>query len=80
MHDALLQTPEGDRVRCGLCPHRCLIAEGSRGVCGARGVVDGRLVALTYGMVSSLAADPIEKKPVFHYCPGTRVLSLGSVG
>jgi pyruvate formate lyase activating enzyme len=43
-------------------------------------VVDGRLVALTYGMVSSLAADPIEKKPVFHYCPGTRVLSLGSVG
>ena len=44
MHDALLGTPEGDRVRCGLCPHSCLIAEGARGVCGARGVVDGKLM------------------------------------
>ncbi len=80
MHDALLQTREGDRVRCGLCPHNCLIGEGARGVCGARGVVGGRLRALTYGLVSSIAADPIEKKPVFHYRPGTTVLSFGSVG
>ena len=80
MHDALLGTAEGDRVRCGLCPHSCLIAEGARGVCGARGVVDGRLRALTYGLVSSVAIDPIEKKPVFHYCPGSRVASFGSVG
>ncbi len=80
MHDALLQTPEGNRIRCGLCPHRCLIAEGALGTCGARGVVDGRLRAQTYGMVSSMAADPIEKKPVFHFRPGSRVLSLGSVG
>jgi pyruvate formate lyase activating enzyme len=80
MHDALLATPEGDRVRCGLCPHACLIAEGARGVCGARGVVDGRLRALTYGLVSSIAPDPIEKKPVFHFCPGTTVMSFGSVG
>ena len=43
MHDALLGTAEGDRIRCGLCPHACLIAEGARGVCGARGVVDGGL-------------------------------------
>ncbi len=80
MHEALLQSREGDRIRCGLCPHACLIAEGAHGVCGARGVVDGSLKALTYGLVSSLAADPIEKKPVFHYRPGTRVLSFGSVG
>ena len=80
MHDALLGTPEGDRVRCGLCPHNCLIAEGSRGACGARGVVDGKLRALTYGLVSSAALDPIEKKPVFHFCPGSRVMSFGSVG
>ena len=46
MHDALLGTAEGDRIRCGLCPHACLIAEGARGVCGARGVVDGKLRAL----------------------------------
>jgi len=80
MHDALLGTTEGDRVRCGLCPHDCLIAEGARGWCGARGVVDGRLRALTYGIVSSIALDPIEKKPVFHYCPGSKVMSFGSVG
>ena len=80
LHDALLGTAEGDKVRCGLCPHDCLIAEGTTGWCGARGVVDGRLRALTYGLVSSIANDPIEKKPVFHYCPGTQVMSFGSVG
>lgn len=80
MHDALLATPQDGRVLCGLCPHACVIAEGAHGWCGARGVVDGRLRALTYGLVSSIAADPIEKKPVFHYRPGTRVLSVGGVG
>ena len=80
MHDALLGTPEGDRIRCGLCPHACLIAEGARGVCGARGVVGGKLRAFTYGLVSSAALDPIEKKPVFHFCPGSQVMSFGSVG
>lgn len=80
MHDALLWTTEGDRVHCGLCPNDCRIAEGARGVCGARGVEDGRLKALTYALVSSLAADPIEKKPVYHFHPGTTVFSAGSVG
>jgi len=80
VYDALLATPEGGRVRCGLCPHACLIAEGARGICGARAVVDGRLRALTYGLVSSVADDPIEKKPVFHFRPGTMVMSFGSVG
>lgn len=80
MHDALLWTVEGDRVHCGLCPNDCRIAEGARGVCGARGVEGGRLMALTYALVSSLAVDPIEKKPVYHFHPGTTVLSAGSVG
>lgn len=80
MHEALLQRPEGERVRCELCPHLCLIPEGGRGYCGVRGVVGGRLQALTYGMVSSVAVDPIEKKPLFHFHPGTKVLSFGSVG
>ncbi len=80
MHDALLATPRDGRIHCGLCPNDCTIAEGARGVCGARGVVDGALRALTYGLVSSVAADPIEKKPVYHFHPGTRVFSLGSVG
>lgn len=80
MHEADLWHVEGKRVRCELCPWRCLIAEGRTGVCGVRRNTAGRLEALTYGLVSSLAADPIEKKPVFHYRPGTRALSLGSVG
>jgi pyruvate formate lyase activating enzyme len=80
MHEACVWTAEGDKIRCGLCPHNCLIAEGHRGWCGVRENVRGILQALTYGLVSSLAVDPIEKKPVFHYRPGSRVLSLGSVG
>lgn len=80
MHEALLATQSGDRIHCGLCPHSCRIAEGKSGVCGVRGVRDGKLRALTYGMVSSIANDPIEKKPVYHFRPGSRVLSLGSVG
>jgi pyruvate formate lyase activating enzyme len=80
MHVAEVWRPEGDRVRCALCPWRCLIAEGHTGVCGVRRNTRGTLEALTYGLVSSVAADPIEKKPVFHYHPGASVLSLGSVG
>ena len=80
MHEAMLWDREGDRIRCRVCPHRCLIAEGHVGVCGVREHRDGGLWALTYARVSSACADPIEKKPVFHYRPGTLVFSLGSVG
>jgi len=80
MHEALLWEPDGDRVHCLLCPHDCHIADGARGVCGVRENQGGTLQALTYALVSSVAVDPIEKKPVFHFAPGTRALSLGSVG
>jgi pyruvate formate lyase activating enzyme len=80
MHEAILWAPEQGRIRCRLCPHACLIAQGRVGVCGVRRNEDGALVALTYGRVSSVAVDPIEKKPVFHYFPGSSALSLGSVG
>ena len=80
MHEALLWEPDGERVRCLVCPNDCRIAQGSRGICGVRENRGGALVALTYGLVSSVAVDPVEKKPVFHYRPGTRALSLGSVG
>lgn len=80
MHEALLWKREGDRVHCLLCPHDCRIGEGRRGICGVRENREGVLYALTYAHVSSVAADPVEKKPVFHYRPGTYVLSLGSVG
>ncbi|MDO8879707.1 MAG: AmmeMemoRadiSam system radical SAM enzyme [Coriobacteriia bacterium] len=80
MREALLWEREAGRIHCLLCPHDCRIAEGARGICGVREHRDGALWALTYGMVSSVAVDPIEKKPVFHYRPGTTALSLGSVG
>ncbi|RJP21851.1 MAG: AmmeMemoRadiSam system radical SAM enzyme [Deltaproteobacteria bacterium] len=72
--------PEEDAVRCGLCPHRCRIARGKAGICGVRENRAGALVAATYGKAASVAIDPIEKKPLFHFHPGASILSIGSVG
>ena len=72
---------EGDDVRCLLCPHACLLPSGGTGRCGVRAHVEGEgLRSLNYGMSSSLAIDPIEKKPLYHWKPGTQTFSLGSVG
>ena len=72
--------PEGDAVRCGLCPHRCLIAEGDAGVCRVRKNEGGRLHTLVYGLAAATNADPIEKKPLFHFLPGSRSFSIATVG
>jgi pyruvate formate lyase activating enzyme len=68
----------GDRVRCHVCQWRCLINPGKMGVCRVYTNRDGTLYSMNYGEVSSVAADPIEKKPLFHFFPATRVLSLGT--
>jgi pyruvate formate lyase activating enzyme len=70
----------GGAVRCELCPTRCVVAEGEEGSCLVRGNRGGRLVALNYGKVAAAALDPIEKKPLFHFWPGSRVYSLGPPG
>lgn len=81
MREAMLWEPFGDRrVRCNLCGHRCVIAEGKRGVCMVRENRDGTLYSLVYGRVVSVALDPIEKKPLFHFLPGADALSLATVG
>ncbi|MBN1242423.1 MAG: AmmeMemoRadiSam system radical SAM enzyme [Spirochaetales bacterium] len=67
-------------ISCGLCPHRCQIAPGTSGICKVRQNEDGRLVLPFYGRASSVAVDPIEKKPLYHFKPGTPVLSIGFVG
>ena len=72
--------PIAGQVRCGLCPHRCRLSEGQRGICRARRVVDGVLRAETYGRLDALAIDPIEKKPLYHFHPGEETLSLATVG
>ena len=70
----------GGTVQCNTCERRCVIREGRQGWCGTRVNEGGRLFSLIYGEVSSLSINPIEKKPVFHFFPGSSWLSLGSVG
>jgi pyruvate formate lyase activating enzyme len=70
----------GGFVRCGLCPRACLIPDGGIGYCGVRRNQGGSLFSLSYGHPVSVAIDPIEKKPLRHFLPGTRVLSLGTFG
>lgn len=67
-------------VHCFLCPHNCRIAEGKTGICKVRRNNKGQLVAETWGKISALHTDPIEKKPLYHFFPGSSILSIGSVG
>ncbi|MCR4438581.1 MAG: AmmeMemoRadiSam system radical SAM enzyme [bacterium] len=71
---------EGGKVRCELCPHRCIIGEGKTGVCGVRQNKGGVLYSLVYGKAIAVHVDPIEKKPLFHVYPGSRSFSLATVG
>ena len=69
-----------DNLNCKVCMRKCIIKEGDTGFCSMRANLDGKLCALNYASASSVAVDPIEKKPLFHFYPGTDVFSLGSVG
>lgn len=71
---------DGDRVECLLCPHHCQIANGKTGICRSRRNHDGVLVSEVYGKPCSLAIDPIEKKPLYHFHPGTTCLSIACTG
>jgi len=68
------------KVKCLLCPHGCVISSGKVGICSIRKNIDGTLIALTYGRISSCSLDPIEKKPLYHFYPGKMILSLGTIG
>lgn len=76
--EALLYEPLGSRVRCRTCERHCLIREGESGFCLTRKNVGGKLYTLVYGDISSVSANPIEKKPFFHFYPGTKALTIGS--
>lgn len=81
MYEArLYEKMEDNRVRCRLCSHRCTIADAKTGICGVRMNRGGVLYAESYGKVSAEAVDPIEKKPLYHFLPGTNVYSLGGIG
>ncbi|MCU0959785.1 MAG: AmmeMemoRadiSam system radical SAM enzyme [Pirellulaceae bacterium] len=68
------------RILCDLCPRHCALAPGDRGFCFVRQNVDGEMVLTTYGRSTGFCVDPIEKKPLNHFLPGTAVLSFGTAG
>ena len=80
MKEARFYTPVEGGVECQLCPHHCRIKEGSRGRCRSRECLDGKLWALSYGVPCALAVDPVEKKPLNNFLPGTWCLSLSCTG
>ena len=81
MKQAMFQEPkEGKKVLCGLCSHRCLIAPGHRGICAVRENRDGTLVSLVYDRIIARNIDPIEKKPLFHFLPGSLSYSVATPG
>lgn len=71
---------KGDLVQCRLCPRNCVIENGKRGYCGVRENRGGKLYSLVFGKPCSIAIDPIEKKPFYHYIPGMTSLSIATVG
>ncbi|MDR2888732.1 MAG: AmmeMemoRadiSam system radical SAM enzyme [Lachnospiraceae bacterium] len=68
------------KKQCLICPHRCQLAENETGFCRARRMVGGEVTAINYGKITALALDPIEKKPLHHFHPGSNILSVGSFG
>jgi pyruvate formate lyase activating enzyme len=71
---------DNKKVHCHLCPHNCIIAPDKLGICGIRKNIDGKLYTLMYARASSVAIDPIEKKPLYHFYPGSQILSIGTYG
>lgn len=71
---------DGSKVRCDLCYKRCPIASGGYGACGVRYNHEGRLYTLVYGLLTAINIDPIEKKPLMHFMPGSSVLSISTAG
>ncbi len=77
---AWFQSLEKKRVRCGLCPTACVLQPGQTGLCRVRSNVDGELVTRVFGRLVAMANDPIEKKPLNHFLPGSKALSVSTVG
>ncbi|HWI55205.1 MAG TPA: AmmeMemoRadiSam system radical SAM enzyme, partial [Desulfobacteria bacterium] len=81
MHQAMFwEKREEQRVQCMLCPQRCLIAPGRQGFCKVRVNEEGLLCTVNYGKCSSCGMDPVEKKPLYHFFPGSSIFSVGTFG
>ncbi|MBU0710973.1 AmmeMemoRadiSam system radical SAM enzyme [bacterium] len=80
MKEALWWKRVNDTIQCELCPHRCKIAENRYGLCNVRQNIDGKLYTVAYGHPVAIHLDPIEKKPLYHFFPGSKILSVGTIG
>jgi pyruvate formate lyase activating enzyme len=76
----LYQKLKRDKVVCGICPNRCVLAPGDRSVCRSKVNLDGKLYSLAYGNPCAVNTDPIEKKPLFHFKPRIKAFSLATTG
>lgn len=70
----------GDKLECLLCPHYCKLAMGKTGICGVRKNTGAKIELITYNVLSAYSLDPVEKKPLYHFFPGSNILSIGSYG
>jgi len=70
----------GEKLECNLCPHLCKLSKGKTGICGVRKNTGNKIELTTYGVISGYALDPVEKKPLYHFFPGYKILSVGSYG
>jgi len=80
LKEASYYITSGDKLMCQLCPHQCSIKKDSTGTCGVRRNHNGKLFSENYAKLSAINFDPIEKKPLYHFFPGSIILSLGSIG
>ncbi|MEM3406031.1 MAG: AmmeMemoRadiSam system radical SAM enzyme [Nitrososphaerota archaeon] len=71
---------EDNKVQCFICPHKCIIFPDKLGICRTRKNIDGKLFSIAYGEITSIAMDPIEKKPLYHFWPGNYTLSISTFG
>lgn len=74
------KTVDEGKIQCRLCPHFCVLEENERGICISRVNKGGKLFTESYGILSAISADPVEKKPLYHFYPGKPILSIGSYG
>ncbi len=68
------------KLICEICPNHCQLDDQQTGFCHARSNIDGKITSSNYGLITSMALDPIEKKPLYNFCPGSMILSVGSYG
>jgi pyruvate formate lyase activating enzyme len=80
MTQAVLFKKQGNNIKCLACAHKCVIAEGKTGICGVRKNIKGKINLLVYGRVIAKHIDPIEKKPLYNFLPGSKTFSIGTLG